>query len=82
MSETYIFDRVAFDRVANECMKTTTSHFGTNINSGDKIAFVGLHRNKNDIVFTIAHENDVKTLFEQYEYERTTKSIHIFRRKE
>lgn len=77
MNSTYMFDRVADDR-----MKTKTSHFGTNIHHGDKVAFVGLRKNKNDIMFTIAHENDVKTLFEQYEYERTTKNIHIFRRKE
>lgn len=73
-------DVYMFDKVADAKMKTRTSHFGTPIQKGDKVAFVSILDKDNNHI-TIAHENDVKELFDQYEYVRSAKDIHMFRRK-
>ena len=87
MSETYnkenemTTDSYMFDQIANPKMKTRTSHFGTTIEKGDKVAFVGLRKNAQEIYITIAHENDSPELFKQYEYEKKIRDIHVFKRK-
>lgn len=75
-TDTYMFDQIAGPR-----MKSRESHFGSTIEKGDKVAFVGLRKNAQDIYITIAHEDDSPKLFEQYEYEKEIRGIHVFKRK-
>ena len=74
-------DTSIFNQVAGPRMKSRESHFGSTIEKGDKVAFVGLRKNAQDIYITIAHENDSPKLFEQYEYEKKIRDIHVFKRK-
>lgn len=75
--ETYMFDQVAGPK-----MKTRTSHFGTTIEKGDKVAFVGLRLNKDEVNITIAHEDDSRELFDKYKYDKKINNVHMFWRKE
>ena len=74
-------DTSIFNQVAGPRMKSRESHFGSTIKKGDKIAFVGLRKNAQEIYITIAHEDDSLKLFEQYEYEKKIRDIHVFKRK-
>jgi len=74
MNEVYLFEQVADAK-----MKTRTSYFGTPIQKGDKVSFVGL-LDKDNTHITIVHIADIKVLFDQYEYIRSAKDIHMFRR--
>lgn len=75
-------DGYMFDQIADPKMKTRTSYFGTTIEKGDKVAFVGLRQNKDEVNITIAHENDAKELFTKYKYDKKINNIHMFWRQE
>lgn len=75
-------DSYMFDQIAGPKMKTRTSYFGTSIEKGDKVAFVGLKKkDTQDMHVTIVHENDSEELFGQYEYKKKVMGVHLFERK-